>query len=282
MKYLITGRNGQLASSFITRFETLSMDFVAPDEKDCDITDSRAVAAVVSASQPDIIINCAAYNLVDKAEQNPSRALSVNETGPRNLAAAAKRQGAVLVHYSSDYVFDGDKQNGLYVEADLPCPVNQYGRSKLAGENAVKQELDQSLIFRLSWVFGPGKQNFIHKFLERARDHEVLQATCDEFSVPTYTETVVDVTLQALEQGVTGLFHLTNSGFCSRYEWAKAILAEKKLQRFIRPVLMESFHLPARRPGFSAMSNRSIAALLKRDIPAWDHAVSDFLKKGGF
>jgi dTDP-4-dehydrorhamnose reductase len=280
MKYLVTGRNGQLAAAFIRRFESRSLDFTAPDESLLDITDADKTDACVAFARPDIILNCAAYNLVDKAEQEPDRAFSVNEAGPRNLAVAARKHHAMLVHYSSDYVFDGRKETGLYGEGDAPHPLNQYGMSKLAGESAVRQVLDRSLILRLSWVFGTGKQNFIHKFLERARNSAHLQATCDEFSVPTYTETVVDVTLKALEHGATGLYHLTNSGFCSRYEWAKAILKEMGIRTFIRPVSMSSFNLPAQRPGFSAMSNGAIADRMGMDIPSWEEAVAAFLRKG--
>jgi dTDP-4-dehydrorhamnose reductase len=279
MKYLVTGRNGQLAAAFIRRFESRSIDFTAPDESLLDITDADKTDACVASARPDIILNCAAYNLVDKAEQEPDRAFNVNEAGPRILAVAAHKHHALLVHYSSDYVFDGSKETGPYREGDAPKPLNQYGRSKLAGETAVLQVLDRSLILRLSWVFGTGKQNFIHKFLERARNGAHLQATCDEFSVPTYTETVVDVTLKALEQGATGLYHLTNSGFCSRYEWAKDILKEMGIRTFIRPVPMSSFNLPAQRPGFSAMSNGTITDLMGMDIPSWEEAVATFLRK---
>jgi dTDP-4-dehydrorhamnose reductase len=278
MKYLVTGRNGQLASAFIRRLELRSIDCSAPDESILDITDAGKTDACIASAKPDIILNCAAYNLVDKAEQEPHIAFSVNETGPRNLAVAAHKHHAVLVHYSSDYVFDGRKETALYGEGDATNPLNQYGRSKLAGELAVREVLgDRSLVFRLSWVFGGGKQNFIAKLLEWSAAQEYLRIACDEFSVPTWTETVVDVTLNALEQGAGGLYHLTNSGYCSRYEWAKAILRNKGINKFIRPVPMDSFNLPAKRPKFSAMSNRTIMDRLSIPIPAWEEAVSRFL-----
>ncbi|MEK6743736.1 MAG: dTDP-4-dehydrorhamnose reductase [Nitrospirota bacterium] len=278
MNYLITGRNGQLAAAFIRRFESRSIEFFAPDESLLDITDAHKTDACVASARPDIILNCAAYNLVDKAEQEPHRAFSVNETGPRNLAVAAHKHHAVLVHYSSDYVFDGRKETALYGEGDAANPLNQYGGSKLAGEQAVREVLgDRSLVFRLSWVFGGGKQNFIAKLLEWSAAQEYLRIACDEFSVPTWTETVVDVTLNSLEQGVGGLYHLTNGGYCSRYEWAKAILRRKGIDKFIRPVPMDSFNLPAKRPKFSAMSNRTITDRLSITIPAWEEAVDRFL-----
>jgi dTDP-4-dehydrorhamnose reductase len=280
MNYLITGSSGQLATAFIRRFESLSLEFSAPDELLLDITDANKTDACIASVRPDVILNCAAYNLVDKAEQDSERAFSVNDAGPRNLAIAAHRHHAVLVHYSSDYVFDGRKETALYSEGDSTNPLNQYGRSKLAGEQAVREVMgDRSLVFRLSWVFGEGKQNFITKLLEWSAAQEYLRIACDEFSAPTWTETVVDVTLKALEQSVSGLYHLTNSGYCSRFEWAKVILRKQGIEKFIRPVSMDSFNLPAKRPKFSAMSNQTIKNRLSASIPTWEEAVARFLEK---
>ena len=281
MKYLITGKNGQLAREFIRKFEAQAIDFSAPDETHLDITNPERVAAVVAAYRPDVIINCAAYNLVDKAEQDNRLAFAVNELGPKNLAQAAQTQKAVLVHFGSDYVFDGLKENGLYTEDNGTNPLNEYGKSKLAGEQQVLKAHDRSLVLRLSWVFGPGKQNFIYKLSEWAKNSEYLKIACDEFSVPTYTDTVVEVTLKALAQGMTGQYHLTNSGYCSRYEWTKVALGAMGIKKFIRPVSMDVFNLPAKRPKFSAMTNGKISALLNVSIPTWEEAVQSFLKKGG-
>jgi len=280
MKYLITGRNGQLAQAFIKHFEERSASFIAPDEAHLDITDYNCVTDAVTVHKPDVIINCAAYNNVDKAEQDMIVAFAVNATGPKHLAQAAARWKALLVHFGSDYVFDGAKENGLYVENDQVQPLNEYGKSKLAGERHVMEELDRCLILRLSWVFGRGKQNFIYKLGEWAKDSDYLKIACDEFSVPTYSNTVVDVTLRAIDQGLTGRYHLTNSGYCSRYEWAKVILSRLGIKKFVRPVSMDIFNLPAKRPKFSAMSNAKISGLLNTGIPAWEEAVTSFLREG--
>src|SRR3990172_761275 len=280
MKYLITGRNGQLARAFIRRFEKESANFTALNESQCDITNGNAVLDIVGSLRPDVIINCAAYNLVDKAEQEHETAFAVNAAGPRHLAYAAKKYRVFLVHFGTDYVFDGLKQNGLYTEDDAVNPLNAYGKSKLGGEKMVQESLDSYLIFRLSWVFGEGTQNFIHKLLEWSKQTEYLKITCDEFSVPTYTNTVVDVTLKALEENLTGLYHLTNRDFCSRYEWAKFVLSALGIQKFIRPVSVDTFNLPAKRPGFSAMSNGKISDLLSLQIQSWEEAVRSFLSEG--
>ncbi len=279
MRYLITGKNGQLARAFQQEFDRRAAEFLAPDEAAFDITNRAAVFEAVGSYKPDVIINCAAYNLVDKAEQDRAKAFSVNAEGPGILAAAASKNNAVLVHFGSDYVFDGAKENGLYTEQDPVNPLNVYGESKREGERLVQEGTDKHLLFRLSWVFGEGKQNFIHKLSEWSQNNAFLKIACDEFSVPTYTHTVVKVTMAALEQGAFGLYHLTNSGYCSRYEWAKYILAESGINKFIRPVSMDSFNLPARRPGFSAMSNEQICRLLNISIPTWQEAVTSFIRE---
>jgi dTDP-4-dehydrorhamnose reductase len=281
MKYLLTGKYGQLARAFIRRFERQTIDYLAPDESHLDITDSTTVSAAVEAYRPDVIINCAAYNLVDKAEQDRDAAFRVNAEGPKNLARAAAVQKALLVHFSSDYVFDGRKESGLYTEEDAVNPLNEYGKSKLTGEQHVLEENQRCLLLRLSWVFGYGKQNFIYKLSEWSKKNEYLKIACDEFSVPTYTDTVVDITFKAIETGIVGKYHLTNGGYCSRYEWAKVILNVLGINKFIRPVSMDEFQLPARRPKFSAMSNGMLERMLNVNIPSWQDAVALFLKEGG-
>ena len=277
MKYLITGKNGQLAQAFIRRFQERSITYEAFDEIQFDITDYHKADALVHAARPAVIINCAAYNFVDKAEGEPEKASAVNAEGPKILATVARKYHAVLVHFSSDYVFDGTKETGLYTEEDRVGPLNAYGKSKLFGEELIRKEAETYLCFRLSWVFGEGIQNFIHKLLEWSRSKEYVTIACDEFSVPTYTHTVVDITLRALDRGLRGLYHLTNTGFCSRYECAKFVYERLGISRFIRPVSMETFRLPAKRPHFSAMDNRRLSGDLDVTIPEWEDAVSMFI-----
>jgi dTDP-4-dehydrorhamnose reductase len=280
MRYLITGKDGQLARTFIKRFEERAIDFAAPDESLFDITNLELVTKVVEDWKPDVIINCAAFNFVDRAEKEKEAAFAVNALGPKNLARAAAKQRAVLVHFGSDYVFDGLKSPGLYTEGDPVHPLNEYGRSKRLGEQQVMETWERSLVLRLSWVFGEGKQNFIHKLLEWAKSKEYVSIASDEFSVPTSTDIAVDVTLKAIERELTGLYHLTSSGFCSRYEWAKLVMSVLGVKTPIKPVEMAIFDLPAKRPKFSAMSNRTLAGLLGIDIPTWEEAVTLHLQRG--
>ena len=281
MKYLVTGKYpetgaaGQLAAAFARRFERTGRDFSYPR---LDITDFDAVTETVAAYRPDVILNCAAYNFVDKAETDHVQAFKVNAFGPALLSHAARKYNAALVHYGSDYVFDGLKRTP-YVESDPPNPLSQYGKSKLAGEQLAADTGAKTLILRLSWVFGPGRQNFIYKLRDWAKDGRVLKMADDEISVPTYTEDVVDATLKAVERGLSGVYHLTNSGACSRYEWAGTILKELGLKNKLEKARQRDFNLPAKRPGFSAMSNRKIAAELNIRIPEWRDAVRSFLQK---
>lgn len=278
MKYLITGKNGQLAREFATLFQTKGVDYIAPGEETLDITDPIRIKEILGSFRPDVIVNCAAYNLVDNAEVERETAHRVNALGPKFLAQEAESLKAVLVHFGSDYVFDGEKQSGLYDESDEANPINEYGRSKLAGERHVQDETTRFLIFRVSWLYGMGKQNFIHKLLQWSRTQDYLRIACDEFSVPTNTKTVATVTIKAIEQGLTGLFHLTNTGFCSRYEWGKLVLSLAGISKFIRPVSIQTFESSARRPLFSPMANELISKSLKVEIPEWQESVEAFMK----
>ena len=278
MKYLITGKGGQLARAFVGRMEERSADFLALGQADLDITDPRKIDEVCAEAGPDVIINCAAYNLVDRAEADPAEAFAVNATGPKLLARAARRQNAFLVHFGSDYVFDGGK-NTPYTEADAPNPLNRYGESKLGGEAFIAEETDRFLILRLSWVFGEGEQNFIYKLMEWAKKGGPLRIADDEISAPTYTYTIADTVMKALGKGLSGLYHLAGSGYCSRFEWARFVTRTLELEKEITPVPMSAFRLPAKRPGFSAMSNASVSKALGISIPAWEEDVARFLNE---
>ena len=278
-RYLVTGSNGQLARAFIRKLSGSSADYLPLNRAELDITDPAAVTEICDSYRPNVIINCAAYNDVDGAEDDPGGAERVNTSGPGLLAQASKRLKALLVHFGSDYVFDGTKEDGLYKEDDPANPINRYGKSKLGGEEAIRKETDDFLIFRLSWVFGDGKQNFIHKLLEWAKNNDYLKIVCDEFSVPTYTGTVADITIKALDERLTGLYHLTNTGFCSRYEWASLIFKRMDIPKFIRPVTVASFDLRAKRPAFSPMDNGLISKELGLEIPAWEQAVESCLEE---
>jgi len=277
MRVYIIGSKGQLGGAFVDRFKASGWDYVAADLDTLDITDANAVMDALMAYRPALILNCAAYNLVDKAETEKEKAFAVNAEAVRTLALAARKLEATLVHYSTDYVFDGTK-GAPYTEADKPNPLNVYGQSKLKGEEYARQA-DGSLVLRLSWVFGKGQQNFIHKLLGWAKNPGPLKIAADEVSAPSYAEDVVTATLEALKAGLSGTWHLANTGSCSRYDWAKLVLKECGIEKEILPARMADFNLAAKRPGYSAMSNEALTRELGITIPTWEEAVKRFIRE---
>ena len=278
MKVLIAGKSGQLAREFARQLAPPAFRVEAPEENELDITHFETVRAIIGASRPDVVLNCAAYNFVDAAEQSPETAFAVNATGAGNLAAACREAGAFLIHYSTDYVFDGLK-GAPYTEEDAPGPVCAYGQSKLAGERLVAGGMDAYLLLRVSWVFGDGKQNFFYKMLEAARTHDVLRVVDDQVSVPTSTRDIVRFTMLALDKGLRGLYHLTNSGFASRYETVRYYFSKLGVSSRLIPVGTDYFPSPARRPRFSALSNAKLAAALDVEIPHWTDGVDWYAER---
>ena len=277
-KILISGSQGQLAKEFIAAFKTKGTPCAAPEENIFDITSEKSVRMVIERERPSVLINCAAYNQVDLAEENEEIALKVNTEAVRIMAKVCKENNVFFVHFSSDYVFDGEK-GSLYIEEDRPHPLNTYGESKWKGEEAVKKEAPDHLILRLSWVFGLGQMNFLYKLSEWAASKTQLKITDDEISVPTYTEDVVKITLAALEKNLKGLYHAPNSGFCSRYDWAKYYFAKLGKNMELIPASMAEFKTKARRPHNAAMSNKKIAQALGMNIPTWQSAVDRYIQK---
>ena len=243
---------------------------------------------------PDVIINCAAYTNVDGAETNEDLATRVNGLGPGYLAESAKAVGAVLVHISTDYVFDGRKQNP-YVESDQVGPVSAYGRSKLAGEQAILVSgLERYFIVRTSWLYGPAGKNFVETIIRLAREREDLRVVSDQFGSPTYTGDLADaifnlVTLDASPQppvpGLYGIYHYSNSGQCSWYEFAKEIVEQMRSRgvslriRNLQPIRTEEYPLPALRPGYSIFSKDKYMRATGADVPGWEESLSKYLEE---
>jgi dTDP-4-dehydrorhamnose reductase len=273
--YLILGSNGQLGREFCKVLATQGVKFFAPLENESDITKFEIMHLLIEKALPDVIINCAAYNAVDLAEEQKEEAFLVNHHGVENLASLSRSKGIDVVHFSTDYVFDGSKKEP-YVESDITNPLSVYGQSKLAGEKAALAA--DGLVCRLSWVFGDGTQNFIYKLRGWASANNVLKVSDDEVSVPTYTVDVVRFTLLAIEKNLRGLYHLTNSGYASRYELAKFVIEKSGMTNTVVPVPMITFPVKAQRPKFSPMSNRHISEKMGVEIPDWKSAVTRYLK----
>jgi dTDP-4-dehydrorhamnose reductase len=266
-KILLLGNTGQLGWELHRSLLTLG-EVTALDYPQIDMSDPDSIRQTVRSAKPDIIVNATAYTDVDKAESEPDLAMAINGTGPGILAEEAKQRGAALIHYSTDYVFDGAKGEP-YTEEDEPNPLNVYGETKLAGERAVQAVDGAYLIFRTSWVYSLRRPCFVTKVLQWARENETLRIVDDQISSPTWARTLAEATGQIIAQGrgekvayireKRGLYHLAGGGFCSRYEWAMAILAHdpnKEHQRVeaTRPAKSADFSTQAERPLVSALN----------------------------
>jgi dTDP-4-dehydrorhamnose reductase len=277
-KFLILGSGGQLGRSFVAELTVRGYRFSAPAETDSDITRPEVMRCLLDTEKPDVVINCAAYNNVEQAQTDMTIARAINAEAVENIARLCHETGIFLIHYGTDYVFDGNK-NDLYDETDVPCPLNHYGRSKLEGEQAVLSVAPDSLVLRVSWVYGPGKQNFLYKLSGWAKQRRILKISADETSVPTWVGDIVEVTLAALDQGLSGLYHLTSGGYASRYEWSKYFLEEGKFRNLVIPVAVSEFPSTVRRPLFSCLSNRKISQVLGISIPHWHEGVKNYLRQ---
>jgi dTDP-4-dehydrorhamnose reductase len=276
MKYLIFGNKGQLGKEFVKIFKKERLEYRGYDIDNCDISDFYSLIKVLTEYKPDLIINCSAYNQVDLAEKNFIDAYRTNAVAVRNLAYLAYDLDIFLIHFSTDYIFDGNKED-LYSEDDEANPINEYGKSKLAGEIFLKEVNDKSLIFRLSWVYGDGQQNFIYKLLQWSKNNSELKIVTDEISIPCSAKIIAKYSLLAFNSGLSGLYHLTNTGYTTRYDWAKEILKNVGTERKLIPVNQDFFNLPAERPKFSAMSNKLISKELNVEIPDWETSLNEFM-----
>lgn len=277
MKILLTGSSGQLAKEFIKFFKSKHIDFEAPEEHVLDITNKEKLHAVLSAYQPTHIINCAAYTQVDEAEENPEKAFLINRDAVEILARESNAINASFIHFSTDYVFDGTK-NDLYNETDKPNPLNIYGQSKFEGEEKAKLA-KKHLILRLSWVIGEGNQNFLYKLKHWTQNNRILKVSADEVSVPTFTFDIVPAAMKAVNNELQGTYHLTNSGYASRYELARLYIKFRNLKNIVIPVPTASFNLKIKRPLFNAMSNSLLTSKLQTEIPTWADSLKRYCKE---
>ncbi len=285
MKLLLLGNTGQLGSDlqeFLPRLGTLR----GLDYPEIDMADVDSIRTVVRDAAPDVIINATAYTAVDRAEREPELALRINGQGPGFLAEEARRCNALLIHYSTDYVFNG-KKDKPYLENDLTSPLGIYGQSKLEGEKAVQQVHANYLIFRTSWVYSlRNDSGFVKKVLQWSRQHETLRIVDDQISSPTWSRMLAEMTVKVLEKGTNyiqerqGLYHLAGAGYTSRYEWAKIILAldpnrEEQTAHQILPAKSIDFPTPAQRPAFSAMDCSLFEETFEIEIPAWEESLRE-------
>jgi dTDP-4-dehydrorhamnose reductase len=279
MKYLLLGAGGQLGTAFRLLLGEQGQDCLAFDQE-LDITDFQRLHQVFNETRPEVVINCAAYNDVDRAEAEWRQAFMVNGIAVGGLAQLAREQGCILVHYSTDYVFDGEKKTP-YTVAAQPGPISLYGESKLLGEEQLKLNGENFFLIRTSWVFGQGNENFVTKLLQWAKNKTELKVVTDQVSSPTYTRDLAQATLKLLETGRFGVYHVCNSGSGSRYEWAEFILKQINWSGELLPVLSVDFNTPATRPQYSVLDCFPYSRLIGAELPGWQEATINFLKETG-
>jgi dTDP-4-dehydrorhamnose reductase len=282
-KILLIGGSGQIGWELARALLPLGTLVIA-DRVQCDLTKPQALAGVINAARPTIVINAAAYTSVDKAEAEPTLAMTINADASAVLAMAARQNGALFVHYSTDYVFDGGKE-GSYIESDSPHPLSAYGRSKLAGECAVREAGGDYLIFRTSWVYASRRQNFLRTMLRLASEREQLRVVADQVGAPTWARLIAECTALVLQQDVArrrdgrfegGLIHLTAAGETTWHGFASAIIATARAQnvqlkcRDIVPISTADYPLPARRPANSRLDGNLLEQRYGLRMPPWE------------
>jgi dTDP-4-dehydrorhamnose reductase len=279
LRILLTGRHGQVGWDLQRALPALG-EVIATDRTTLDLTDPDAIRRVVREAKPDLIVNAAAYTAVDKAESERELATQVNATAPGVLAEEAKRLGALIVHYSTDYVFDGEKRSP-YTEGDAPNPLSHYARTKLEGERAIAATGCRHLIIRTSWVYSPRATNFYELILRKARSNQPMRMVDDQTSVPTPTDFVAQYTKALLERNANGLVHLVPSGQATRYQFACEVVRAARSASFVQPARTAEFPAPARRPAYSVLDNHRASSVLGRTLPDWRGLLAGFLREFG-
>lgn len=288
-RIVLTGRNGQVGWELQRTLAPLG-EVVALDRRQLDLSRPDQIRERVREIKPSLIVNAAAYTAVDRAEEEPELAMAVNGVAPGILAEEAKRLNAVMVHYSTDYVFDGTKATS-YAEEDDPRPLNVYGKTKLAGERAIQVVEVSHLILRTSWIDGLRGKNFLLTILRLAREREELKIVNDQIGAPTWSRTIAEVTAQILKANTLSVtdssdtYHLTASGSTSWHGFAKAILEldpnrAEQVCKQLKPILTAEYPTPARRPAHSVLSNAKLKAAFGIVLPGWGRSLKLALERG--
>ena len=278
MKIIVTGVNGQLGNDVVDLLQNLDYkDVIGIDINELDITDQSAVNDFFKLNKPDIIIHCAAYTAVDKAEDNVDMCMNVNVQGTKNLVDQARKYKSKFVYISTDYVFDGDKETPYTIE-DSPSPKSIYGKSKLLGELETRK-YDQHFIIRISWVFGKNGFNFVKTMLRLGNEKDEINVVNDQFGSPTYTRDLSKLIVEIINTEKYGTYHATNEGTCSWYEFAKEIFDYTKNPIIVHPINTEKYPTKAKRPKNSVLDKSSLDRNGFKRLPEWKDALKRYLKE---
>lgn len=278
MRIALIGAAGQLG----TDLHRLLPDADALTHADIEVTDIACVNRVLSGTRPEIVINTSAYNLVDKAEDEPDQAFNVNEQGPRNLARWCRHNGAALVHVSSDYVFGADAHRSTpYRETDLPGPLGVYGKSKLAGEEAVRTECPRHFLIRTCGLYGQAatkaKGNFVKTMLRLAGERDELRVVNDQWCTPSFTQDVARMIVALIGTAEYGLYHVTNSGATTWFQLASEALRLRGIRTPVVPILSQEYPTRARRPAYSVLNCDKAEDVTGLNLPPWQDALRRYL-----
>jgi dTDP-4-dehydrorhamnose reductase len=292
MKILLTGKNGQLGFELQRALAPLG-EVHAVDSQECDLADSEAIRSLVQSVKPDLIVNPAAYTAVDRAESETELAAAINTEAPRVLGEEADKLGAWMIHYSTDYVFDGTGQ-GAYVETDTTNPQSVYGLTKRDGELALQASCKRHLIFRTSWVVGMHGANFAKTMLRLAAERDSLNIVADQFGAPTSAALLADITAQvvgrvrrdSLDGFPFGLYHVVAGGETTWYDYARFVIGQavaagkplKMTMDSIRPIATSDYPLPAKRPANSRLNTRLFRDTFDLELPDWQLGVQHVLQ----
>lgn len=278
MKVLVTGVKGQLGYDVVNELTKRGHIAVGTDIEEMDITDSKSVDSVIKESAPDAVIHCAAYTAVDAAEDNVDLCRKINAEGTQNIANVCKELDIKMIYISTDYVFDGEGERPWEPD-DERTPLNVYGQTKYEGELAVQNTLDKFFIVRIAWVFGVNGKNFIKTMLNLGKTRDSLTVVNDQFGSPTYTFDLAKLLVDMVETDKYGIYHATNEGICTWYEFACEIFKQAGMNIKVSPVLASEYPAKAKRPSNSRMSKEKLTENGFEKLPTWQDALSRYLKE---
>jgi len=278
MRVLVTGSEGMLAKDLITCFSQRGYETLAPPEHEFDITDLVATRSVVDHYKPELMINCAAYTKVDEAEKEEPRALMVNGLGVQNICLACQERDTPLVHFSTDYIFDGTKESP-YTIYDEPNPVSAYGRSKLLGEKYLLWLLSRFYLVRTSWLFGLHGRNFIETMLELGQGEKQISVVKDQKGCPTWSYHLAQAVVELIQTERYGIYHITNSEPTTWYDFAREIFRICEMDVEVLPVTSNQVPRPAMRPQNSVLDHFPTPRVLGREMPSWREALKEYLER---
>ena len=278
MKVFVTGVKGQLGYDVVKELESRGMEAIGVDIEEMDITDAASVEKVIGEAAPDAVIHCAAYTAVDAAEDNVELCRKVNADGPKNIANECKKLDIPMIQISTDYVFDGMGEK-LWQPDDERKPVSVYGQTKYEGELAVQNTLEKYFIVRIAWVFGVNGKNFVKTMLNLGKTRDKLTVVCDQFGSPTYTYDLAKLLVDMVQTDKYGVYHATNEGFCSWYEFACEIFKQAGMKVEVAPVTSDQYPAKAKRPFNSRMSKDKLEENGFERLPDWKDALSRYLQE---